>query len=214
MILQENDKIQIKERLRSLSKPVKLLYFTQQILGQCQFCTETESLLKEVCDLSDRLNLEIYNFVNDTHLVEEYGIDKIPATAIIGESDHGIRFFGIPSGYEFATFLETLLLVSDDKSGLAGSISKEIRQIDQSIQLQVFATPTCPYCPKAALTAIQFAIENPLISASIVEISEFPHIAQKYSVMGVPKVVINETHSFDGALPEELFLEKIQEIIK
>ncbi len=213
-MLPENDKIQITKRLKELSRPVTVSYFTQQIIGKCQFCSETETLLKEVCELSDKLKLDIHNFVTDTGLVGKYNIDKIPATAIIGETDYGIRFYGIPSGYEFVTFLETLLLVSNRTSGLSDLISKEIKSITESVQIQVFVTPTCPYCPRAAITAIQFAIENSLISASIVEISEFPHIAQKYNVMGVPKVVVNEIQSFEGALPENLFLEKIKEALK
>lgn len=214
IMLQENDKIQIKERLKELSEPVTLSFFTQQVIGKCQFCSETEILLKEVSELSDKLRLEIHNFVTDSDLAEKYNIDKIPATAIIGKSDYGIRFYGIPSGYEFVTFLETLLMVSNAKTGLPELAVQKINKILSPVKIQVFVTPTCPYCPRAAITAIQFAIENSLISASVVEISEFPYIAQKYSVMGVPKVVINETHSFEGALPENIFLDKIMETIK
>ncbi len=47
----------------------------------------------------------------------------------------------------------------------------------------------------------------------MVEISEFPHLAQKYSVMGVPRTVINERHSIEGRVPEKMLLEKIKQII-
>ena len=214
MILKDTDRIQIQERLKSLKNTVRILLFTQKVMGQCQFCSETESLLKAVCGLSDNLNLEVKSFVNDAEMVEKFNIDKIPATVILGQTDHNIRFFGIPSGYEFATFLETCLLVSGNKSGLTEQNIQDINQISKDVQIQVFVTPTCPYCPRAAFTAIQFAIENPKISASIVEISEFPHIAQKYSIMGVPKIVINEEHAFEGALPENLFLSKINEALQ
>ncbi|MFQ6109721.1 MAG: thioredoxin family protein, partial [Candidatus Aminicenantales bacterium] len=55
----------------------------------------------------------------------------------------------------------------------------------------------------------QFALESERIRADMVESTEFPHLAQKYSVFGVPKTVINETISVDGAVPEETFLENV-----
>jgi predicted DsbA family dithiol-disulfide isomerase len=57
--------------------------------------------------------------------------------------------------------------------------------------------------------AHQAAIENKLITADAVEISEFPHLAQKYRIMGVPKTVINEAESIEGSGPEEMLLKKL-----
>jgi glutaredoxin-like protein len=208
-MLREEDKKEIQERLKQMVGPVKLKLFTQKVAGTCQYCAETEQLLKEVSDLTDQLSLEIYNFVNDTNEVKQYGIDKIPATVIEGKEDYGMRFYGIPTGYEFATFLESILKVSSQKSALSKDAVQKLSQIDKSVHIQVFVTPTCPYCQSAALTAYQLAMENGNIRSDVVEVTEFPHLAQKYGVMGVPKIVINEEHSFEGALPGNLFLEQV-----
>jgi protein-disulfide isomerase len=82
------------------------------------------------------------------------------------------------------------------------------------MRIQVFVTPACPYCTQAAMLAQQFAMENPLIRTDIIEVTEFPHLGQKYSVMGVPKVVINETHGFEGAMPENAFVEELINAVK
>ena len=213
-MLREQDKKEIQERLKQMVEPVKLKLFTQKVAGTCQYCAETEQLLKEVSDLTDQLSLEIYNFVNDTTEVKKYDIDKIPAIVIEGKEDYGMRFYGIPTGYEFATFLESILKVSGQKSALSQDTIQKLDQINKSVHIQVFVTPTCPYCQSAALTAYQLAIESGNIRSDVVEVTEFPHLTQKYNVMGVPKIVINEEHSFEGALPENQFLEQVINAVK
>ncbi|MFC1569598.1 thioredoxin family protein [bacterium] len=209
-MLNEEDKKQIQIQLEKMVNPVLLNFFTQQLVGACQYCLETERLLKELTELSNLLTLNIFNFVTDKDQVQASKIDKIPAIVIQAEKDVGIRFYGIPTGYEFASFLQLILMLSQNSSGLSDVLIKRLDQIQSPVHIQVFVTPTCPYCTRAASTAYQFAMENDHISADVIEISEFPHLAQKYSVMGVPKVVINESHSFEGALPEELFLEHME----
>ncbi len=208
-MLREEDKKEIRNRLEPMTNPVKFVFFTQHVAGVCQYCVETRQLLTEVADLSDKLELEVLNFMGDKDRAEAYGIDKIPATIIEGEKDYGIRFYGIPTGYEFVTILEDILQISSRKSNLPDHLKTEIKGIVKPVHIQVFVTPTCPYCPKAAMTAHQLALENENITGDVVEITEFPQLGQRYGVMGVPKVVINEDHSFEGALPESLFVEHV-----
>lgn len=213
-MLREEDKKEIRNRLEPMVNPVKFVFFTQHVAGVCQYCVETKQLLTEVADLSDKLELEVLNFMGDKDRAEAYGIDKIPATIIEGEKDYGIRFYGIPTGYEFVTILEDILQISARKSNLADHLKKELTKIVKPVHIQVFVTPTCPYCPTAAMTAHQLAFENENITSDVVEVTEFPQLGQRYGVMGVPKVVINEDHSFEGALPENLFVEHVLNAVK
>jgi glutaredoxin-like protein len=208
-MLRDADKTEVRERLKGMKEPVSVFFFTQQLAGMCRTCYETEQLLKEVSPLSDKITLETRNFVTDLEDVRRFGVDKIPAICPVGEKDHGIRIYGIPSGYEFMTLLETFLLLSAGESGVSDETAAALKTLTKPVHLQVFVTPTCPYCPRSAITAVQLSMASDLVSCAIVEISEFPHLAQKYGVMGVPKVVINETHGFEGALPESQFVEQI-----
>lgn len=212
-MLRDDDKRQIWERLNELKDPIQLSHFTQQIVGQCRFCAETEALLKEVAELSDKLTLNVYNFVTDTVTRDLFGADKIPATFFHKGGKERLGFYGIPTGYEFATLMEVMLRLSSGESGLSPDAKFRLAQVAKLIHIQVFVTPTCPYCPQAAVFGYQAAIENPNIRTDVIEISEFPHLAQKYGIMGVPKVVINETQSFEGALPEALYITRILEAI-
>jgi hypothetical protein len=91
-LIQEKDRTVIQTRFEELGHPVKLINFTQEL--ECMYCSETRTLMEEVAGLSDKVSLEVYNFVNDKDQVNRYSIDKIPATVVEGEKDYGIRFFG------------------------------------------------------------------------------------------------------------------------
>ena len=119
---------QVQEELVRLVHPVKLVVFTQEF--ECQYCSETRTLIEEVAALSDKLSVEVFDFVSDKEVVEEFGIDKIPAVAVVagGEEakDYGIRFYGIPSGYEFSTLIEDIVMVSAQESGLSAQTIAEL----------------------------------------------------------------------------------------
>jgi len=209
-LINEEDKKYIKEKFANeMEKDVRILYFTEHY--KCRYCAETKEILETLTELADgKIKLEIYEFEKEKELVEKYRINKIPATLVFGENEYKIRFFGIPSGYEFSTLLEDVIDASRGRTNLKENIKEEIRKIDSDVHIQVFVTPTCPYCPIAVHTAHQMAIENERITGDMVEVIEFPHLAQKYNVMGVPKIVINETREIVGAVPEEVILEEIK----
>jgi glutaredoxin-like protein len=200
----------------NLVDPVKMVMFTQSI--ECQFCAETRQIVEEIAELSDSVTAEIFDFVDDKATAELYNVDKIPAIAIVRvkdgeEKDFGIRFYGIPSGYEFTSIIEDIIDVSKGDSGLQPKSKETLADIMEPIHLQVFITPTCPYCPQAVRLAHKFAIESDLITADMVEAIEFPHLANKYSVYGVPRTVINDEIHQEGAVPEPMMLAKLLEAV-
>jgi glutaredoxin-like protein len=209
-----NDEIrqEVSKILADLPGPVRLVMFTQEF--ECEYCTETRQLVEEIAELSDRITAEIYDFQADRAKAEELGIDKIPAIAVIGAQDYGVRFYGIPSGYEFASFLHAIQSVAAGKPELSDATLRVVAGIQKPVHIQVFVTPTCPYCPQAVMLAHQLAIASPLIRADMVEAMEFPHLAVKYQVMGVPRTVINETVHIEGAAPESHVVAKLQEALK
>jgi glutaredoxin-like protein len=208
-----NDEIaaQVKEQLADLEGPARLVVFTQTF--ECEFCSETRQLVQEVAELSDLLTAEVYNFVTDKEKAEELGIDKIPAIAIIGAEDYGVHFYGIPSGYEFTSLLLAIKTVAAGKPDLSEEGLQTLAELTEPVHMQVFVTPTCPYCPVSVVLAHQMAIASPMVRADMVEATEFPHLSIKYQVMGVPRTVINETTHIEGAAPEPMVLEKLEEAL-
>ncbi len=212
-LLSDKDKAAIKERLAGMTNPVKLVNFTQEL--ECQYCRETRMLMEELSELSDLITLEKYNFLTDKEQAEKYGIDKIPATIVMDENkDYGIRYFGIPSGYEFASLLEDILMISSGDSGLEPESREKLATLEKPVHIQVFVTPTCPYCPMAVRLAHQIAFESDKVRGDMVEVTEFPHLGNKYGVMGVPKSIFNEKVELEGAVPEPHYVEKVLEASK
>ena len=207
-LIPEEHKEHIKAELQEkMENPVKIVMFTQNV--ECQFCAQTRQLINELATLNDKIKVEIHDFLAEADKAKEYGVDKVPALIIMGEKDYGIRFYGLPYGYEFQTLLESIINVSRGRTDLSEETKNKLKEITKPIHIQVFVTLTCPYCPMVASTAQKFAIENDLIRADVVDISEFPHLALKYAVMGTPKTIINEKVEFVGAFPEDLFLEHV-----
>lgn len=207
-MLRDRDKAFLRSRFESqLQEDVRLVVFTQEF--ECEFCAEVRELAEELASLSDKIRAEIYDFQSDRSLAERWRVDKIPALLIFGDREYGIRFFGMPSGYEFMTLVDDIIDVSRRSSRLNPSVKERVRAIDEPVHIQVFVTPTCPYCPLAVRVAHQMALENPVITADMIEVLEFPHLANRYQVMAVPKIVINDAVAFEGAVPEQLFLEYV-----
>ncbi len=139
-ILKKRDQKAVQKQFADLVDPVKLVYFTQEM--ECQFCKQTHELLEEVADLSDNISMQVYDFVKDKDKALQYGVDKIPATIVEGKKDYGIRYFGVPSGYEFSTLLGSIMEVSIGESGLSQKTKELIQPINTPIHIQVFVTPT------------------------------------------------------------------------
>jgi glutaredoxin-like protein len=181
----------------------------------CAFCLETRRLLEEVAACSDKIELVVYDFKADRAKAEEYGVDMVPATIVAGREDAGtrVRIFGIPSGYEYTSLIEAMIDVSKGETSLSPKTKEAVRAIDRDVHLRVFVTPTCAFCSQAVRLAHQFALESPFVKADMIESMEFPRLSDRFGVRGVPKTVINETLSFEGAVPEETFLENVLQAV-
>lgn len=203
-MIKDKDAKQVRERLARLADPVTLAVFTQEF--ECDLCRETRELAEEVAGLAaGKVRVEVFDLVKDKAKADSLRIDKIPAIAVLSASgeDWGIRFFGIPAGYEFISLLETLEMASRGDSGLTPGSREKLKALSAPLSLQVFVTPTCPYCPRAVLTAFRLAMESKLVSAAMVEATEFPYLSNKYQVSGVPHTVIGDSpQPMIGAYPE------------
>ena len=150
-LLNEEIQNQVRPILAGMQAPVKLLMFTQgsgggEVAIECTMCSETRQLAEEIAALSDKITLEVHDFVGDKELAENFEIDKIPALAVLKDGtepeDYGIRLYGIPSGYEFSSFIHDILLVSSGAHELSPATLQELARLDRPVHIQVYVTPT------------------------------------------------------------------------
>src|SRR4030066_189066 len=128
-----------KELLRNefnekLESPVKIVMFTQEI--ECRFCSDTRQLVQELATLSDKLTVEVYDFMANGDKAKEYKIDKIPALAIIGKKDFGVRIYGIPYGYELQTLVGAVVNVSRGSTDLSDKTKAILADVKRPGTLQ------------------------------------------------------------------------------
>jgi glutaredoxin-like protein len=213
-LLDANVESQVKTLFAEMKEPVEILFFGNK--ENCEYCTEIQQLLTEVTALSDKLHLTVYDFAADQAEAEKYALEESPVFIIAGKEgdkvvDYGVRFYGIPSGHEFSSFLNDLVLVSGRDSGLAPETREFLKGLTKPLSLKVFVTPTCPYCPQAVILAHQMAMESQWITADMVEATEFPELSDRFSVSGVPQTTINMgAGTVVGAYPEYQLVEEIK----
>jgi alkyl hydroperoxide reductase subunit AhpF len=142
-----NDQVagQVKQVFERLDQAVHVLLFGSQ--AACEYCEDTQQLLTEVTDLSDRLSLEVLDLEKDQETAAKYRVDKAPGFVLLGKDgdrlvDYGVRFFGIPSGHEFSSLIHDLILVSGRDSQLNPNTREYLAGLKEPVHLQVFVTPT------------------------------------------------------------------------
>ena len=139
-LIQDADAVEIRKRLEEVLNPVTIIHFTQEL--NLELGAETLQLMKELVPLSDKLSLQVFNFQLDTEKVAQYGVDKVPATVIQNSKDYGIRFYGLPAGYEFSSLLDAIVAVSKGDSGLFPASRTKLARLSSPLHLEVFVTPT------------------------------------------------------------------------
>jgi len=209
---------QIRDVFDQLQNPVEILFFGSR--EDCQYCDDTLQLVTEVAGISDQLSLSVYDADENAEIARQYKVDKFPGMAIVGRDgdqilDYGIRYAGIPSGHEFSSLIHDLVLVSGRDSGLGQETRNYLQSLNEPVHLQVFVTPTCPYCPRAVILAHQMALESPMVEAEMVEAMEFPDLSNRFGVSGVPQTTINYgAGTVLGAVPEDHLLSEIRRALQ
>jgi alkyl hydroperoxide reductase subunit AhpF len=145
-LLSTADQDRLRESFADLTSPVRLLFFTQS-LG-CDTCLQTRQILDELPPLSDKITIEEVNFVLDKEKAAQYGVDRVPAIAVVGVDEAGavrdsrIRFLGTPAGYEFMSLVQAVLLVGGHGSNLTEENRRKLAAVTRPMTMQVFTTPT------------------------------------------------------------------------
>jgi glutaredoxin-like protein len=210
MILSDADRQRIGELLAGLSRPVRLLFFTQTF--GCETCPDARRIVDQLAELSPKLSVVECNLVLEPDQAARYGVDRAPTVVPLAleadgtERDYGVRLVGLMAGYELISLIDAITLVSSGDSALTAASRALLARVSEPVTIRVFVTPTCPHCPRAIGVAHRMAIESPFVTAIAVEVSEYPDLIRQYRVNGVPKTVVNDRNELLGAQPEETFV--------
>ena len=211
-MLSEKDQKQIEEIFGTIKRKVQLRVYTQKL--NCPGCTDTEQILRELSELSELVELEMLNPQVDSKQAEADGIEMVPAI-VVSDGDHSrARFYGTPSGYEFSSLLTSIVDMGMESPPLEEETAAFLEGLEQDLDVKVFVTPSCPYCPRSAVLGLRLAMASPRVNAQVIEANEFPELSAKYSVQGVPRTVINGRIHAEGALPESAFVKGLSRALQ
>jgi len=160
------DQDKLREAFSEMTSPVRLLFFTQTL--DCETCLQTRQILDELPPLSDKITIEEVNFVLEGDKAKQYGVDRVPAIALVSVNntppaergdgapaqpdpgagapgvikDSRIRFLGAPAGYEFISLVQAVLLAGGRPPSLTEENRRKVAAVTKPVTMQVFTTPT------------------------------------------------------------------------
>jgi len=211
-LLPDNITKQVKEIFSNMEGSVKALLFKSE--KNCDYCSTAEQMLQELSELEAKISYEVHEL--DSEMAEKYRVELAPSIILLTPDgdDKGVRFLGIPAGHEFGSLLQNIVSFSKGAiPELSEESIKKIETISSPVDIKVFVTTTCPYCPKAVLTAHNIAMVNENVTAYMVEANEFQELSKKYGVSSVPQIVINDKVTFVGAYPEGQFVDQVMKAV-
>jgi len=140
-MLTERDQEAVRKEFQRMQGPVKLVVFSQELVAG-ELCRQNEQLARDVAALDDRISVEVLNPAIDRERAEAYGVDQVPAMVVEGARDYGLRFFGIPSGYEFSNLVDSIIVASSGETGLAEATKASLAGLTGDVTIKIFSTPT------------------------------------------------------------------------
>ncbi len=193
-MLPEEVKEHLRKKFENLIDPVKLILKKDN----SEVSEKTQELLKEISTLSDKISF---------YILDSLKCLDAPCISIQGESkDYGLRYMGVPEGGEFNVFIDTIEMVSRNEYHLSERTLEFIEEINRPVDIKVFVTKSCGWCPPAIQKAYSFALVSDYITSTVIDCYSFPELAIKYNVAAVPKIVINDKAELIGPKDENEIL--------
>jgi len=147
---------------------------------------ELENFITALGALTDKLVVE----VADRKASESFA----PCVKICLEdgADTGLAFHGIPSGHEFTSFVLGLYNAAGPGQAIGEDTLQRIAAITKTTDIKILVTLSCTMCPELVVAAQRIAAENPNVTAHVYDIRHFEDLKNRYKVMSVPCLVIND----------------------
>ena len=196
-MLDNNLKENLIKDFNTLKNPVKIVFRR----GNNKLSEKLETILKEVSSLSDKLSFEVS---------DELDCLDYPCFSLFkGDKDVGIRYMGSVEGGEFKNFIDSIKLLSTGNIQLEDRTLLFLKELDKPVDLKIFITISCGWCPPMVLKCYNFSLANKNIKTTVIDCFSFPELANRYNVITVPKIVINDKKELIGYRSENDILGSI-----
>lgn len=152
-------------------------------LNNAPVSQELAGYMEALCALTDKLTLTKTGTDPDAPCVRVCRADG---------SWTGLSFHGVPGGHEFTSFVLGLYNAAGPGQALDAQTEAALQAIDRPTELQVLVSLSCTMCPELVTAAQRMAAANPHITAQAYDLNHFPALRDKYHVMSVPCLVVDQ----------------------
>lgn len=204
-LLNDGLRAQLKGVLARLEKNVTLVSIVDESNSKS---IELRDLILDIADLDERVSAEVYNKGENVEVEKEIHADKYPVVALLDNDRKysGVKFHGVPGGHELNSFILAIYNLGSAGQQISEDTLNNIKKIDKDINIKVCVSLSCHLCPDVVVSSQRIAIENEKVEAEMIDISNFKEIKDKFKVMSVPAIIVNDEQIYFGA-------KKIDEII-
>lgn len=183
---------QMKEQLKAVLSKLNKQLILKARLDDRPVSGEIRGFLSEFAQLSDNIKVEEEN--------AQYAEDFLPEIDLCREdgSSSGIKFHGVPGGHEINSFVLAVYNVAGPGKDVDEEVMKKIQAISQPVNIKVLVSLSCTMCPDVVMGSQRIASLNENVTAEMFDLMHYPKLKEKYKVMSVPCMVINDSEVHFG----------------
>jgi len=204
----DNDRAALERRFSSMVEPITLMVFGDD----GPLSKQLTDLANALAATSQKIKVEVVQADGGrSPRMKELKLDHWPVLVPTRGDFSRIRYYGVPAGYEVAPIVEGLVELSTSRTGLSPKAREALATVRRKANIKIFVLPTCHFCPIVAKHAYRATIESKNVSVDVIDARMFPDLATRHSVMGVPKVILNDNLDITGAMDEVEFFNKLRD---
>jgi glutaredoxin-like protein len=210
MLLSDSDRSSLERRLSSsLRDDVTILVFVMEGVSASNNLVD---LARTIASASPKIKVEVEKVVDGRNQrMKDLKIENVPVVVLVRGDFSRIRYYGIPSGYEMPPLVDAIVELSNSATPLSPNAKSTLSTVRRKANIKVFVLTTCTFCPTVARHAYRAAIESEKVTAEVIDSQLFPDLAARHSVMGVPKIILNDNTDITGAMQEADFFQKLKD---
>lgn len=210
MILGDGDRSALERKFGTAMKDeVVLLVFADDSISISKDLLEVANTL---ASFSPRIKVQVEKVENGKNQrMSDLRIQNYPVMVVTKGDFSRIRYYGVPAGHEIPPITDAILELSNSHANLSPKARSIMATVRRRANIKVFVLTTCVFCPIVARHAYRAAIESPKVTAEIIDSQLFADLAQRHSVMGVPKIILNDNTDITGAIQEAEFFDKLKD---
>lgn len=210
MMLSEGDRASLERRFaQGMKDDVTLLLFVDEGSAMEKELTDFANTLAQT---NPRIKVDVQKAEDGKNQrMRELHIEHWPCLVLVKGDFTRIRYYGIPAGYELPSLVDAIVELSSMRTTLSPKARSALATVRRKANIKIFILTTCQFCPTVARHAYRGAIESPRVTAEIIDSQMFPDLATRHSVMGVPKIILNDNLDITGAITDVEFFDKLRD---